>query len=677
MHPGNPSGPGNDCPGQESLLAYAAGKLPSGLLDVVANHVAVCSACQSSLEEVPASTSDADPLVGKLRRCVGPLLTQAKDGAEKVTKAQEGSNEGALTVSERAGRRAPKPAHKLPCSFGQYELLEEIGQGGMGVVYKARQLRLNRIVAVKMIRAGSHASSGERERFAVEGEAVARLRHPNVIQVHEFNENDGQLFLCMEYLEGGTLDVKVDGKRLPLREAAQLVQTLANAVHVAHQQHIVHRDLKPANVLLAADGTPKISDFGLAKLLDAEGGQTAPDAVLGTPSYMAPEQAEGKAKEVGPQVDVYALGAILYQALTGRPPFKGATKMETLDQVRTLEPVPPTRLRREVPRDLEAICLKCLEKAPGDRYGSGGALAEDLERWLGALPTLARPLGRLGRGWRLVRRHAWGMATIVCLVVTGLLITAGAYYSSAERKRAAVEERLASRADVVIVGPRGEPAWSEWALGTGSITTAEEAEKVFTFSAFDPIVLLLVRNPQGPYRFSAEVRHRDDTGGGEVGLCFLYSRQTTPREVFHCYCTLGFNDFKSFQPGPDGKPLYATAVCAIHRSQGSDGDRLIPAGGKDYIPAALATPGVFPWRSLAVEVGPEGIQAFWEGEPFPRVSREELLEGFQSINTEIVDGPRSVPVFPDFKPSFTDRDGIGLYVKHAKASFRNVVVQPR
>ena len=377
-----------DCPNRETLAAYSAGKLPSRLVEVVGADVAGCLACQSSLEEVQDETGDSDTLIGKLRGCFA--ATQAPRERDNLEPATPNPASAEVLTASDSPTTVSLQEGSPPIDFGQYELLEQIGHGGMGVVYKARQGRLKRLVAIKMIRSGAHGTASERARFAVECEALARLQHPHVVQVHEFNEQAGQLYLCMEFLEGGTLADRLPSTGLPVREAGQLVQVLAETVHAAHQRHIVHRDLKPANVLRTADGILKIGDFGLAKLLDADEGHTGPDAIMGTPSYMAPEQAEGNNMEVGPLTDVHALGAILYQALTGQPPFKGASRMATLELVRTAEPVPPSRLRREVPRDLEAICLKCLAKKPGQRYESAQALAEDLgaggvehRRWLG------------------------------------------------------------------------------------------------------------------------------------------------------------------------------------------------------------------------------------------------------------------------------------------------------
>ena len=251
-----------------------------------------------------------------------------------------------------------------------YEVLSELGRGGMGVVYKARQVKLGRLVALKMILSGGHAGEADLARFRTEAEAIARLQHPNIVQIYEVGEHGGLPFFSLEFCGGGSLEKKRGGTPLPPAEAAVLVETLARAMQAAHEKGVIHRDLKPANVLLAEDGTPKITDFGLAKKLD-EAGQTASGAVMGTPSYMAPEQAGGQA--VGPLADVYALGAVLYECLTGRPPFKAATNLDTILQVVSDEPVPPAQLQPKTPRDLETICLKCLHKDPEKRYPSAAA----------------------------------------------------------------------------------------------------------------------------------------------------------------------------------------------------------------------------------------------------------------------------------------------------------------
>ncbi|HKB35990.1 MAG TPA: serine/threonine-protein kinase [Gemmataceae bacterium] len=297
-----------------------------------------------------------------------------------------------------------------------YEILAELGRGGMGVVYKARQVGLDRFVALKMIRSAEYAAHQEVVRFKAEAEAVAKLQHPNIVQVHEVGDHNGLPFFSLEFCPGGSLDKKLAAARLPPEEAARLGECLARAMHYAHQRGIVHRDLKPANVLLAEDGVPKIADFGLAKRLEGGTGQTVSGTVLGTPSYMAPEQARGKSKQIGPAADVYALGAILYELLTGRPPFRGETSLDTLSQVMNEEPVPPRRLNPSVPRDLELVCLQCLHKEPNKRYASALDLADDLRRFLDGEPIRARRRV-VPAIIRVLRRYRW----VVLLVGVALL----------------------------------------------------------------------------------------------------------------------------------------------------------------------------------------------------------------------------------------------------------------
>jgi serine/threonine-protein kinase len=330
------------------------------------------------------------------------------------------------------GRPAPVAAPVLPTLPG-YEILQELGRGGNAVVYKARQLHPRRLVAVKMILAGAHAGADAVARFRREAEALARLSHPNIVPIHQVGEHAGRPFLILEYVEGGNLARHLKGRQLSFTDAATLVGRLARAVHHAHQRGILHRDLKPGNILLDAQGTPHVTDFGLAKLLDpamavADSGRTQSGAVVGTPGYMAPEQAGGKGKKVGPATDVWALGAILYECLAGRPPFQATTVIETLLQVANEEPVAPSKLRPDSPRELQAVCLKCLEKDPRRRYGSAQELGEDLDRYLAGKPLQAQGRRPLRGLIRLVRRHrevsflVAGAAVALAIVAVILLL---------------------------------------------------------------------------------------------------------------------------------------------------------------------------------------------------------------------------------------------------------------
>ena len=291
-------------------------------------------------------------------------------------------------------------------TFGGYELLGEIARGGMGVVYKARQASLNRVVALKLILAGHLASDDDVRRFHHEAQAAAGLQHPRIVAIHEIGEHLGQHYFSMDYVEGTSLAAEVRDGPLEPGRAAALVRTLAEAVHYAHQQGILHRDLKPSNVLLDADGRPRITDFGLAKRLDAGRGHTLTGTVVGTPSYMSPEQASGGTRgPIGPLSDVYSLGAILYELLTGRPPFRAETVLDTIMLVLDSEAPLPRKLDPAIPRDLQTICLKAMAKRPARRYASAQELADDLGRYLDGEPIVARPLGLVGHVLRWARRH--------------------------------------------------------------------------------------------------------------------------------------------------------------------------------------------------------------------------------------------------------------------------------
>ncbi len=344
-----------------------------------------------------------------------------------VSGAALSSAETATVSPSLAGTAAPT-APKGDSVPG-YELLGELGRGGMGVVYRARQVGLNRLCALKMILAGEHAGEDDLARFRREAKAIARLQHSNIVAVYEVGQHDGKPFFSLEFCPGGSLDRRLAGTPIDPRAAARLVQTLALAMQAAHRANVIHRDLKPANVLLVDPPetplercTVKITDFGLAKKLD-QSGQTQTGVAMGTPSYMAPEQAEGS-KTVGPLADVYALGAILYECLVGRPPFKAATSFDTMLQVVGEEPVPPRQLNARVPVDLETICLKCLHKEAAKRYGSAQELADDLGRFLAGEPIVARRVGHLERAGKWVRRNPV-VAALTAAVAVSLLLGAG------------------------------------------------------------------------------------------------------------------------------------------------------------------------------------------------------------------------------------------------------------
>jgi len=323
--------------------------------------------------------------------------------------------------------------------FGDYEIVREIARGGMGVVFQARQNSLNRPVALKMILAGQLADDTDVRRFYIEAEAAANLDHPGIVPIYEVGQHEGQHYFSMGFVEGQSLSQRLARGLLPAREAAELIRRVSEAIEYAHRRGVIHRDLKPANILLDANGDPRVTDFGLAKKVQGDSGLTGSGQIMGTPSYMPPEQARGKRGDVGPAADVYALGATLYALVTGRPPFQAASVMDTVIQVISEDPVPPRRLNVSVPRDLETICLKCLEKERSRRYGSAAALGEDLRRFLVGEPVLARPVSQVERGWRWCKRNPWLAGAIGSAAALLVAVAVLSLRYAADRNRAATK----------------------------------------------------------------------------------------------------------------------------------------------------------------------------------------------------------------------------------------------
>ena len=365
-----------------------------------------------------------------------------------------------------------------------YDLEQEIGRGGMGVVYKARHHRLNRVVALKMILSGAHASPEDVQRFTAEAEAVAALTHTNIVQVYEVGQHENRPYMALEYVSGGSLESKLKPGPLSVEEAAGLVRQTAVGMQAAHDAGIVHRDLKPANILITEDSVPKVTDFGLAKRVEGGSGLTQTGAVMGTPSYMAPEQAAGEGKRVGPAADVYALGAILYETLAGRPPFKAATTIDTLLEVIEREPAPIRMLNPKVDRDLEAICFKCLEKNPQQRYRSAAELARDLEAYLKGEPISVRSINLLDRLTRSLERshfdsefHDWskllyGWAAVIFITHLVLCFIVGPHHYKLLNAVIYIAQMFGMGIVYWIFGPRRlRPAGASeqllWAVWTG------------------------------------------------------------------------------------------------------------------------------------------------------------------------------------------------------------------
>jgi WD40 repeat protein/tRNA A-37 threonylcarbamoyl transferase component Bud32 len=445
-----------------------------------------------------------------------------------------------------------------------YEILGILGRGGMGVVYQARHQKLNRMVALKMILAGSHAGAADLARFQTEAEAIARLQHPNIVQVYEVGEHEGKPFFSLEFCAGGSLEKKLNGTPLPAREAAVLVETLARAMQTAHEHHVIHRDLKPANVLLSDDGTPKITDFGLAKKLD-EAGQTQSGAIMGTPSYMAPEQASGKSGEIGPAADVYALGAILYECLTGRPPFKAATALDTVLQVVSDEPVAVRQLQPKTPRDLETICLKCLQKAAEKRYATAAEFADDLGRFRQGLPAKARPIG-LGEScvkWARRRPAVTGLlAAVLAVALLGLVAFIWQYLNALEQARVAKNERTKAEREAIAAGAARDDAGNKAiALGAANEQLHQQLRLSYTL-AYVRQIALAQREGQTGYRTRAR----------EV----LDSCRWDLRHWEHAYLSRLWNDTRD--ASPEARTLTESKLPVPGLAFSPDGKTLASAG---------------------------------------------------------------------------------------------------
>jgi WD40 repeat protein len=401
--------PREHCLSDDELRAYADGRLAEPELEEAAAHLDQCPRCEAAARRFDGQ---------------GSTLVDALRGMDDVDDV-------------------------LPRYIGDYEVLGRLGQGGMGVVYRARQRGLGRVVALKMLRGADNVGPDARRRFRAEAAAVARLQHPHIVQVFEVGEHTTgtgppQPYFTLEYVDGGNLADRLANRPQPPLQAAAWLEAIASAVHHAHQAGVVHRDLKPSNVLLTADGAVKVCDFGVAKMLAGSDGRTCTGALLGTPEYMSPEQAQAR-DEVGPAADVYALGAILYDMLTGRPPFRGASTVETLLLVQTVDAIPPRRLQPGVPRDLETICLKCLEKSPHQRYRTAQELVDDLRRFQTGAPVRARPLSAAGRAWRWCRRHPALAAALLFAVVALLGGTATSWWFAIRAGEEAEQARASAR----------------------------------------------------------------------------------------------------------------------------------------------------------------------------------------------------------------------------------------
>jgi serine/threonine-protein kinase len=448
----------------------------------------------AELDALPGAETVADGPPGEITTVLPPATLAEAGRSESASGGSPSAMAGARDADGLApeGKDATAPA--FPAMIAGYEIMGVLGRGSMGVVYKARQRGLGRVVALKVVRYAEHSSPEEIARFRTEAIAVAALQHPNIVQIYEIGEHDDHPFFSLEHVECGNLARKINGTPQPPVEAARLVQALADAMEYAHTRGIVHRDLKPANILLTPSGEPKISDFGLAKRLEDDAGQTQSGSILGSPGYMSPEQAEGRIRDVGPRSDVYGLGAILYDLLTGRPPFRAASVLDTLDQVRTHEPIVPSEFQSKLPRDLETICLKCLQKDPSQRYAKSGALGEDLRRFIAGEPILARPVGRGERVWRWCRRNPVlaALGGSLALLLLGWSVTSTLLFRLARsNERAAIQSAALARDNESLARRNAEIAVSNSEAARTNAARARRSADLATATARDAIAQMI------------------------------------------------------------------------------------------------------------------------------------------------------------------------------------------
>jgi serine/threonine-protein kinase len=574
-------------------------------------------------------------------------------------------------------------------SIPGYRIGPRLGAGGMGVVYRAEQLSLNRAVALKLLRRAGGVA--EEARFRREAEAAAQIAHEGVVRVHDLGVWQGVPYLCLELIEGGSLDRHLSKGPPPPRRAAELVERLARAAHAAHSKGVIHRDLKPANVLMAfADVeageapwwerryVPKIADFGLAKWA-GDSDFTLTGVVMGTPPYMAPEQAEGKAKRADARTDVYALGAILYEALVGKPPFSGE-KRKVLDQVLRDPPMPPRRRRREVPADLEAVCLKCLEKPPARRYASAEELADDLARFLRGEPTRARPRRwhQKAAAWVLGRPVLAGLACLAAL--TCLALPYVTRRLDPERPRKDVEDRLARGQTYELVGAGGLPGPFRWILGEGAAPRADVEEGCITVETFELGLLEVVADPKcDRYRLLVEMRHDEGPGFSSVGLYFAHREVRGQGARQGRFFALHFADRgTAARQEHDGakQPLSRVKLECFCFAESPGTVPLSPramVGSQPFSPALPVT-GPGPWRTLAVEVRPEGVKALWS--PEGGALEEVTSATAQELEDYVAMRKRNQPRLADVPTGFLTRSGLGLYVRGGRLSFRRVKLEP-
>jgi serine/threonine protein kinase len=605
--------------------------------------------------------------------------------------------------------------------LGDFRLIREIGRGGMGVVYEATQLSLNRRVAVKVLPFAAALDPRQLQRFKNEAEAAAKLHSEHVVPVYFIGCERGVHFYAMQYIDGHSLAVIIEELRRPaglqpadlpntglyvpspmapsgagqdtsmlaalttegsirtpgyFRTVARLTLEAAEGLDFAHQRGVWHRDVKPGNLLVDDGCHLWITDFGLAQMR-SDTKLTLTGELIGTLRYMSPEQALAKRVPVDARTDIYSLGATLYELLTLRPVFGGNDRQELLRKIAFDDPRPPRELNPQVHRDLEALCMKCLEKDPRRRYPNARAMADDLRRWLAGEPTVARPLGRVGRAWRWMGRRPLTTAAVAVLLAAVVTLPVAMYLLDPERVPKNDLAKLNRGQAVSLIGQTGPPRWMKNIIGAPEVVEAPARDGAFSFNSRNPAyVELLPAGPTSAYRFRVKVRH-DDPGSwadGEVGVYLLRSEHDTARGAEHVFCAIRFSEWRREGVDKAGKPVGRLAV-EIRRRRVPEGFKAVTnAGLFRPIPLGGMEPGVRPdWHDVAVEVTVNSLQLSWDGQLVGEIARPRLARTFQkSLNN----ASNPAHYEPTLNPSFVPTGGLGIFVENGWASFRDAVVEP-
>jgi serine/threonine-protein kinase len=644
--------------------------------------------------------SDSPELLDELQRRIRALEAMDSVLGVTATTGTVGSRtrEEGATVTEGPQTIEQPRWPDLP----GYEVLGKLGEGGMGVVYKVRNLAIGRVEALKMIRGQVSLHTHALQRFQLEIRATAQFEHPRVVRVYAVGQHDGVPYFTMEYVESGSLAQHMRRFLANPGSAVALIAKVARAVHYLHTKNIVHRDLKPANILLKEEhDEPLVSDFGLARLFDGEIEQagrehpgadarlTQAGAVMGTAAYMAPEQAAGQTDKLTAATDVWALGVVLYELLTGHRPFEGKDSASVRDAVLTAAPPPPRAYQARIGLDLEAICLRCLEKNPQRRYATAQALVDDLERLQRGDPILPERLPR--RVFRKVRRHK---AASAIAAVCGVLVLIIAFLVSDYRpaqppdKTAAAEANLKTVLAEVATGRRvdliptlGPPGAYRWASRGIHDALSEAADKPFSVNATSFALLeLLPANPLQRCRLTLDVHHDGGAKDGEVGIYFSYSKQFSAQGLpIHCFCGISFNDvtpvWENLPPMEENLPKPANQMRlqsflliqkAAEESTGLMRHRGPPGLSTNFKPAGLTNPT--PWRTLEVDLLPDQIRVAWDHLPLPPVPRARLQSSMKFAIGKS-------PLKPLQEPQLLPKEALGLYVYGATAWFRRCSIE--